>query len=126
MSYDWLVSDIDCNWYPDERLPYGEDPLLLDGATLWNILSRSNIQFIWAVFSALPRGVRPIFEDPPYADGNRDLWVGFRSRSLLNLTEIICWDSGSTLIIGAPDSLVNDFCSHFTDAMDLDEENKKR
>lgn len=126
-AHDWLISDIDCNWFPDDRIAYGTDPVLISGQDLWEVVSKYEIQFIWAVFSALPPGTQPDLSVPPYADGNPAFWIGSPHPQLKEaLFEIVCWDSGSTLLIGAPDKIVRQFRSYFTDSLDLDVENTKR
>ena len=69
-AHDWLISDIDCNWFPDDLIAYGNDPVLISGEALLNVVNTHDIQFIWAVFSALPRGCRPDTSRVPYAYGN--------------------------------------------------------
>ena len=126
-THDWLISDIDCNFYPDERIAYGTNPVLISGPELLEIVNEHEIQFIWAVFSALPQGTQPDLSNVPYADGNPAFWTGSPRPQLKEaLFEIVCWDSSSTLLIGAPDDIAQRFQSNFTDALDLDVENTNR
>jgi hypothetical protein len=125
-SYDWLISDIDCNWFPDERIAYGKDPILLSGSELNEIINKHDIQFIWAVFSAIPKGIKPNLSNIPYADDNPQLWKGTPKPQLPEAEfEIICWDSTSTLLIGVSDELAAQFKATFTDTINLNEITKK-
>jgi len=125
-AHDWLIADIDCNHLPDERIPYGSDPILISGNDLLDVVTKHDIQFSWAVFRALPRGCRPNTSDVPYADCNPDFWTGSPRPQLKEaLFEIVCWDSALTLLIGAPDYIAKRFRSYFTDSRDLDTWNKK-
>jgi hypothetical protein len=126
-AHDWLISDIDCNWFPDDRIAYGNDPVLISGEALLEVVNAHDIQFNWAVFSALPRGFRPATSETPYADGNPEFWNGSPRPQLKEaLFEIVCWDSTSTLLIGVPGDIIRQFRLHFTDSRDLDVENRKR
>jgi hypothetical protein len=126
-AHDWLISGFDCNWFPDDRIAYDNDPVLISGEVLLDVVKTHDIQFIWAVFSALPRGCRPDISRAPYADGNPAFWSGSPRPQLKEaLFEIVCWDSTSMLLIGAPDDIVRQFRLYFTDSRDLDVENKKR
>jgi hypothetical protein len=97
-SYDWFVSDVETNVTV---------PVLWEGDT-WvtgDELSRllvDDIQFIWAVFSAIPRGTRFDVPSPPSADGNSRLWQPPEMQPQLQgaCFEIVCWDSSATILVG--------------------------
>jgi hypothetical protein len=126
-SHDWLISDIDCNWFPDERIPYGKDPILISGTDLNDIINKHDIQFIWGVFSALSKGKTPLFSKAPYADGNPIFWEGSPSPQLPEAEfEIVCFDSTFTLLIGMSHEQASNFKAFFSDVVDLDEMNEKR
>ncbi|MDF7800311.1 hypothetical protein P4C99_12610 [Pontiellaceae bacterium B1224] len=127
IAHDWLISDIDCNWFPDDRISEGAGAILISGIELNEIINTHEIQFIWAVFSALPKGVKPNLSTLPYADGNPLFWEGSPHPQLPEAEfEIVCWDSTSTLLIGVSDELATQFREEFTDTVCLDDENKKR
>jgi hypothetical protein len=116
-AHDWLISDIECNCFPDDRIAHDNDPVLISGVALLDVVNAHDIQFIWAVFSALPRGCRPDISGAPYADGNPTFWNGSPRPQLKEaLFEIVCWDSTSTLLIGAPEDIGREFRSHFIDS----------
>src|SRR2546426_127286 len=85
-GYDWLISDLECTWLidddddddvgtPDKRL--AESPVLISGDELLTVIQSRQIQFAWAVFTALPKGAQPQLSEHtlPFADGNRNLWL---------------------------------------------------
>ncbi|CAN7153404.1 hypothetical protein [Polaromonas sp. LjRoot131] len=97
-SYDWFVSDVETN------IPV---PVLIegDGWLSGDELSRAladDIQFEWAVFSAMPRGTRFDVLLSPSADGNARFWQPPDVQPQLQgaVFEIVCWDSSATLFIG--------------------------
>jgi hypothetical protein len=109
-SHDWLISDLECVWLksdeeddetvtPDGR--FVSQPVLITRVELDEVLRLKEIQFCWAVFSALPKGTKPECQKLPYADGNSNLWVGSPKPQLPESTmEIVCWAGGSALLIG--------------------------
>src|SRR6266404_4080374 len=81
VAHDWLISDLECSWFFNEDEDYDVSPqpdqrfasraVLLEGRELYEIISSNEIQFDWAVFSALRRiGSKPEMCDHPSADGN--------------------------------------------------------
>ena len=113
-SHDWLISDIDCSSFPDARLEHGIDPITISGIDLIDVLNIYEIQFNWAVFSALPKGCKPRPSKAPYAAGNSELWNGrYRPQLKEAEFEIVCWDSCAILVIGAPAELAANFQASF-------------
>jgi hypothetical protein len=148
-KHDWLISDLDCIWldssdegrwpYPgaSEHAPFEnvakseEDvasrSVLVSGRELDEILNWNNVQFVWAVFSALLIGARPATEKAPYAEGNAHLWEGSPKPQLPEaVLEIVCWDSSCCLLIGASEELATSFRESFPQALDLDAQNDRR
>jgi hypothetical protein len=130
-DFNWLISDMECNRYPDDRLPYDLErkPFLLSGEELTEIVNNNTIQFIWAVLSGFDKGIKIDINNLavcPYADGNNGLWVPKpQIQHPLATVEIVCWDSSLTLLLSQDDDLTNRFRSYFTDAQDLNEYNKR-
>lgn len=113
-DYDWYVSDVETNGYPFEEGWHS-------GEELESHIVGGNIQFIWAVFSAFPRGIRTEVHEVPYVEGNPDYWDGSDPRPQLEGAnfEIACWDSSATILIGLNSKLANAFKSKFSDAVEL-------
>jgi hypothetical protein len=99
-EFDWYVSDIETNIIFD-GLPQVDG--WANGPELAKCLTHPDLQFIWGVFSAFPRGTRVEVPQPPYADGNARFW---RDADTLTpqlegaLFELVCWDSSATILIG--------------------------
>jgi len=74
-DYDWYVSDIETNWRPPGFRP---DDQWFTGDKLAAFLYAHEIQFIWAVFSAVPKGLRPIPAQAPIRRGQSTVlgWYG--------------------------------------------------
>src|SRR5690606_32781355 len=86
--------------------------------------------FFWAVISAIPSSCSD--DDinapcSPYADGNPTFWIGSPSPQHPQAEfEIVCWDSGATLLIGADDVVAAAFRSAYPGSIDLDRVNQRR
>lgn len=129
--HDWLVSELECVFVgdatddmPDGRLNNG----FVRGEILHEIVETRDIQFCWGVFSALPKGVTPEYyadTELPWADGNRNLWIGSPRPQLRDAAlEIVCWDATCTLLIGLGDDQATSFLRCFPTAVDLDTHNR--
>ena len=124
-EYNWYISDIELNCSPPEELKH--DQQFVNGELLKKIIAENDMQFIWAVFSAFPKGEMPIIEEIPYANGNKFFWVGSPSPQIKNASfEIVCFDSSLFLLIGIPESIGHKFKAKYTDSIDLDVYNQKR
>jgi hypothetical protein len=132
--YDWLISDLDWIWLSRDKDDGSPDKslvgstVLISGEELLKIIQSSQIQFVWAVFSALPKGVEPRLDERnlPFAEGNPDLWSGSPKPQLAEaLFEIVCWDSTETLLIGLDDDSARSFKEAFPTAVDLDDYNQQ-
>ena len=100
-AYDWYISDIETNYAPPGLT---NDDQWISGEAFERLITEHEVQFIWGVLSAFPRGVRFVVEHPPAADGNADFWSGKALVPQLAGAqfEIVSWDSSATILIGLP------------------------
>jgi hypothetical protein len=113
-DYDWYVSDIETNGF---QFADGWHP----GSELESLIASEDIQFIWAVFSAFPKGVRVDVGKAPCVDGNPHYWDGSEPGPQLDGAsfEIACWDSSATILVGLDAEKAGSYRSTFSDAVDL-------
>lgn len=116
-DYDWYVSDVEANGAPRESLPFG----WVTGDVLASFVKVHEVQFEWAVFSAVPKGFRSRPSSDPYADGNPNFWVGEGPMPQLHgaIFEIVCWDSSATILINFPPEAARSFSAKFPDTRPL-------
>ena len=128
-EFNWLITDLECNWHPP--LLQG-DPVWISGAVLTELVTSitPKLQFSWAVLSGFKPDVvidLAALEVYPYADGNPTLWQPeVRIQHPRAEVEIVCWDSGSTLLLSRDDDLSRRFRAYFPEAVDLDDYNRER
>lgn len=117
-DYDWYVSDIETNFTP-EGLVVGDQ--WMRGEELKSLIHKQEIQFIWAVFSAVPKDSRPKVSEPPYVEGNQDYWNGKDLAPQLAgaLFEIACWDSSAIILINLPEHAQRAFIASYSDTQPL-------
>jgi hypothetical protein len=117
-DYDWYLSDIETNWTPPGFSPIDQ---WLSGDALASFLGEHEVQFIWAVFSAVPKGFRSTLLSAPYVEGNPSYWSGEEPAPQLDgaLFEIACWDSSATILINLPAQAARSFLRKFTDTQPL-------
>jgi hypothetical protein len=117
-DYDWYISDIETNWTPPG---FSLADHWLSGEELASFLREHEVQFGWAVFSAVPKGFRSAPLSAPYADGNPSYWRGDEPVPQLEgaVFEIACWDSSATILINLPAEAARSFQMRYTDARPL-------
>lgn len=68
-DYDWFISDIETNYYGTE---FTSEDQWMEGHVLQSFVNKNEVQFIWSVFSAVPKGYRCTVPVVPYIEGNPD------------------------------------------------------
>ncbi len=130
LEFNWLITDLTCNFYPPELQPalYVPGNLWFSGEELTRLVQQYEIQFEWGVLSGFPAHVvldLDGLEVEPYADGNGALWSAeARIQHPLAEVEIICWDSSAVLFRSQDMDLITRFQAFFPDAVDLDRYNR--
>ncbi|MDR7150374.1 hypothetical protein J2W49_002332 [Hydrogenophaga palleronii] len=119
-EFDWYISDIEVNRHPEG---FSDEDQWMDGPVLDQLLKRVEVQFIWAVFSAVPRSFRSVVTSSPYSEGNPTFWNGEPVKPQLPgaLFEIVSWDSSATLLIGIPEDAGQRFAQSYSDTRPLAE-----
>lgn len=115
--FDWYVSDVETN-VSVARLSHGDTWIAGDELAA---LLETRIQFIWAVFSAFPLGMRVAVDDAPFADGNPAFWQSPQVAPQLPgaCFEVVCWDSSATILVGVSEAQAAAFSRTYSDAKPL-------
>jgi len=117
-DFDWYLSDVETNYYGEDL---SSEDQWIAGDELHRVLESNDIQFIWAVFSAVPVGHRPPVSTAPYIEVNPGYWTGSEVQPQLPeaLFEIACWDSSATILIGLPEVAEARFLAVFPETESL-------
>ena len=123
IQYNWLITDCECNYYPDDRIQFNDSSIWISGEDFLELVENEDIQFIWAVFSGFPKAIsqEQVMEYPlPYADGYTGFWKNpLTIQHPLAEMEIVPWDSSLVLIIGN-EPVINRFQKAFPLSEDLE------
>lgn len=127
LNYNWLITNLDCNFYPNKLL--GSNYYWLTGAEITELVNQHEIQFSWAVFSGFLPKLKVDLSDEsafPYADGNPNFWTAKPTIQHSQASvEIVCWDSTSTLLLSNEAGIGLKFKNYFEEAEILEEHNIK-
>ena len=125
--YNWLVTDCECNRYPDPRIQHNAEYSWISGSDFLEIVNKHDIYFIWAVFSAIPKtlSIEDVLQfEFPYADGYPGFWqnpIGIQHP--LAEMEIVPWDSSLVLLISKDEATISHFQAQFPLCEDLEQYN---
>lgn len=117
LDYNWLITDIEA--YPQDdgeldKLISENDYLFLSTDELIGMLEKNDFQWIWGVFSAIPKEYTKeevLKYELPFADGNYDIYKEdiFVIQHPLADIEIVAEDSSSVFIVANDDEIADKF-----------------
>ena len=108
-DYNFLITDIECNHCPDKRINYEEDYLFISPNEILDIVNANEIQFIWGVFSAIPKQIsldEILKYELPYSEGTHALDEIVEMQHPLAEIEIVAFDSSSVEIISKREDII--------------------
>lgn len=117
LNYNWLITNIEA--YPQDngeldKLIRENDYLFLSTDELISMLEKNDFQWIWGVFSAIPKEYTKeevLKYELPFADGNYDIYKDdiFVIQHPLADIEIVAEDSSSVFIVAKDDDIAEKF-----------------
>lgn len=117
LDYNWLITDIEA--YPQDngeldKLISENDYLFLSTDELITMLEKNDFQWIWGVFSAIPKNFTKeevLKYELPFADGNYDIYKEdiFVIQHPLADIEIVAFDSSCVQIVAKDEEIANKF-----------------
>lgn len=122
-EFNWVISDLDIVNFSKQQLPIGleDDYSIITSETLEKII-KTDSQIIWGIISAVKKTERPIFDikDPPFVEGNDDVWINDKFQVENSSFEITAWDSSFTIIKFKDEELSKKFKAYFDEAIELE------
>lgn len=117
LNYNWLISNIMA--YPQDngeldKLILENEYLFIDNLELIEILEKKDFQWIWAVFSAIPKQytIEEVLKyNIPFAENNTFIYQDNNSiiQHPLADIEIVAEDSSSVFIVSKDDDIIEKF-----------------
>jgi hypothetical protein len=122
-NYKWIASDLELNTSVLHKLPinHDEDFFVLSSEDL-NVILDNWVQVIWGVFIGVPKNAVVTIDDDnlPYVDRNPLIWKNGNLQHPDAKVEIICVDSGYTIVKFTEKKLSDKFKSYFNEAIELE------
>ena len=122
-EFNWLISDLE--YFPDyaKDLPvnHDQDYFILSPAE-FKVLVDLDPQILWAVILGIPKEDLIDVDDDnlPYADGSATVWKNGNIQHPKAVLEIVCFDSGYTIVKFKDEKLSGKFESYFDEAIELE------
>ena len=130
LDYNWLITACDCNRQNKIEAEYRKQGYCwISGKELTEIVSETEIQWIWAVLSGFRKDISldDVLKHPyPDADGYPEFWHNPLSmQHPLATIEIVPWDSSLTLFFSTDKGMVEKFRAGYPYSEDLSVHNSK-
>lgn len=127
LRYNWLLSDIDSDYYSEGLTENGYE--FLTGSDFLKLITGYEYHFVWGVFSAFSKEIpleKILSEGIPYANEYSGFWKNSISiQNKLAVTELVIWDGVLALVISKEDEVVNRFLNYYKLSEDLEIYNKE-
>jgi hypothetical protein len=121
-NYNWILSDLDGGGYTEgSPIDYEHDYFVLPASKFRQVLD-SHIQFYWGVIIGVPASfeIKINENNLPYAEGSELIWRDSSLQYPDAEIEIVCFDSGYTIVKFTNENLSNKFKAYFeSDAIPL-------
>ncbi len=123
-EFNWLLCDLEFNSTEiREDLPINldHDYFILTKDEFSKLL-KSDLQIWWGVILAIPKSVDIIVDEDnlPFAEGNGLIWENGNIQYPDAQIEVVCFDSGYTIVKFKDQHLSDKFKSYFTEAIELE------
>jgi hypothetical protein len=121
-NYNWVLTELEYN-SNTEGLPVDLDTnYFILSPVDFNILLKADIQIWWGVILAIPisHEVKLDIDDLPYAEGNKLIWKNGNLQHPDAEIEIVCFDSGYTIVKFTRQDLSDKFKAYFDEAIELE------
>jgi len=128
-KYNWILSDIEYNGtdnYVDLPINYNHDYFILPPDEFKRLVN-IDIQIYWGIILAIPISKEIVIDEAelPYAEGNPLIWEDGNIQHPDAVMEIICFDSGYTIVKFRDEAISDRFKTYFDEAESLQAFNAK-
>jgi hypothetical protein len=120
---NWLVADLEYCGFDGDSLPINMDnDYFILNSDEFKTVANTDMQIIWGVFVGIPLSyqIKADIDDLPYVEGNPLVWKNGNLQHKDAVVEIICYDSGYTMVKFTDEIFSNKFKTYFTEAVELE------
>lgn len=122
-SYNWLIADVEYGGFYEGALPINmEQDYFILSPEEFDVLLKADVQIWWGAVLGIPQNIDIKIDknDLPFVEGNGSVWENGNLQHADAQIEIDCWDSGYTIVKFKDVKLSDKFCSHFSEAIELE------
>ncbi|RKR85281.1 hypothetical protein BDD43_5545 [Mucilaginibacter gracilis] len=122
-DYNWIFSDIDYNDSQSKNLPINmDDEYFVLTPKQFEIILNADVQIWWGVVLGVPNHLKIAVNESniPLAEGNALIWKDGNIQYPDAEIEIICFDSGYTIVKFKNEVLSKHFKVYFPEAIQLE------
>jgi hypothetical protein len=129
-EFNWLITEFECNHLPTAADWHNEEKIWITGEELTKIIDDDDIQFIWGEifgfgkeldFDTAMKNFRPRSKRTDLINSKNP-----QIQNSLATFQIICFDSGFTVLLSKDNDLSQRFRGYFKEAQDFNEFKRKR
>ncbi|UOE50073.1 hypothetical protein MTO98_03175 [Mucilaginibacter sp. SMC90] len=120
---NWLVTDLEyCVWDGSQPPISMDDEYRILNAAEFKAVANTEMQIIWGIFLGVPQQIQIQVDlnNLPYAENTAIVWKNGNIQYPGAVVEIICFDSGYTIIKFMDEALSTKFKAYFEEAIELE------
>lgn len=126
--YSWIITDLDYISHSNLPLPINldQDYFILSAEQFKQIVDK-DIQIIWGVILGVPNNIVITVDESklPFAEFNGSVWKNGNIQHPEASIEIVCFDSGYTIVKFTDSQLSEKFKNYFDEAIELEKFNNE-
>lgn len=122
-DYNWIFSDVEYNESKSKNLPINmDDEYFFLTPKQFEIILNADVQIWWGVILGVPNHFKITIDKDniPFAEGSKIIWKDGNIQYPDAEIEIICFDSGYTIVKFKNDLLSKQFKAYFPEAIQLE------
>lgn len=125
LRYNWLISDFECNYYPEQLIDTKQT--FITGDELYSIITSENEpQFIWGILSSVEKNEPLKNVEEITSEGYNGYWDKlFKMQREKSEIEIGCFDSTEFVFITQNKEYSDNFKKEHPESKELSEYNEK-
>ena len=119
----WLISDLEFSSWSPEKLPINhEEDYFIISAQEMKTICETRTQVVWGAFSGIDKNTELKTDqiEPPYSEGNAEIWKNGNLQVENSKVEIIAWDSSYTIVKFTEKGMSDKFKEYFDEAIELE------
>ncbi|MEO6522970.1 MAG: hypothetical protein ABIN91_14910 [Mucilaginibacter sp.] len=121
-NYNWILADIEHGGSLVELPINMDEEYCILTPDKFDVILKADVQFYWGVILGIPANKNITIDENniPFAEGNEFIWKNDNIQYPDAEIEIVCFDSGYTIVKFKSEPLSNQFRAYFPEAIELE------